>query len=55
MPYQVRPVDGGFKVINTETGKAASTRPQTKAVAMQQFRVLEMIEHGGTPDRDKQE
>lgn len=50
MPYEIRPVDGGEKVFNTDTGHAASTRPQTHEMALKQLRLLEMVEHGGKPD-----
>lgn len=53
MPYKIEKVDGGFKVVNTATGHAASTRPQTHEMALKQFRLLEMVEHGGKPDKDK--
>jgi hypothetical protein len=53
MPYEIRKVDGGEKVFNTETGKAASTRPLDHATAVKQFRLLEMVEHGGKPDGRK--
>ena len=49
MPYAIRKVDGGEKVFNTETGKAASTRPLPHDVAVKQFRLLEGIEHGWRP------
>ena len=49
MPYEIRKVDGGEKVFNTETGHAASTRPLDHVTAVKQFRLLEGIEHGWKP------
>jgi hypothetical protein len=53
MPYDIKPVDGGFKVFNTETGKAASTRPLPHKTAVKQFRLLEGLEHGWSPTGEK--
>lgn len=53
MPYAIRKVEGGEKVFNTETGKAASTRPLDHVTAVKQFRLLEMVEHGGKPTGKK--
>jgi len=47
MPYEIKAVDGGWKVQNTDTGHFASTRPQTHVMATKQWRLLEMLEHGG--------
>jgi hypothetical protein len=49
MPYEIREVDGGEKVFNTDTGKAASTRPLDHVTAVKQFRVLEGLENGWKP------
>ena len=49
MPYEIRPVDGGEKVFNTGTGKAASTRPLDHRTAVKQFRLLEGLERGWKP------
>ena len=48
-------MDGGEKVFNTDTGKAASTRPLDHVTAVKQFRLLEMIEHGKEPTGKKSE
>jgi hypothetical protein len=53
MPYKIVKVDGGEKVQNTDTGKFASTRPLDHVTAVKQFRLLEMVEHGGKPDGRK--
>ena len=50
MPYEIVKVDGGEKVKNTDTGKFASTRPLDHVTAVKQFRLLEGLEHGWTPD-----
>lgn len=49
MPYEIRKVDGGEKVFNTETDKPASTRPLDHVTAVKQFRVLQGLEHGWEP------
>jgi hypothetical protein len=49
MPYKIEKVDGGEKVKNTETGKFASTRPLSHAMAVKQFRLLEGLERGWKP------
>lgn len=49
MPYEIKPVPGGEKVFNTETGHAASTRPLDHVTAVKQFRLLEGLENGWTP------
>jgi hypothetical protein len=50
MPYEIRKVEGGEKVFNTDTGKAASTRPLPHKTAVKQFRLLEGLENGWKPD-----
>jgi len=49
MPYAIRKVEGGEKVLNTETGKFASTRPLDHVTAVKQYRLLEGLEHGWSP------
>lgn len=49
MPYEIREVDGGEKVFNTDTGHAASTRPLDHVTAVKQFRVLQGLENGWKP------
>lgn len=49
MPYEIRKVDGGEKVFNKDTGRAASTRPLDHVVAVKQFRLLEGLENGWRP------
>ena len=57
MPYQVTPVDGGFKVVNTETGKMVNPRgrPLPHVIATQQFRVLSGRENGWAPTGEPSE
>lgn len=42
MPYAVRKVKGGYKVVNTRTGKVHAKRT-TKARAQRQVRLLRMV------------
>lgn len=53
MPYSIKSVDGGFKVVNTATGKAASTRLLDHKTAVKQFKLLEGLEHGWSPTGKK--
>lgn len=55
IPYEIKPVDGGEKVFNTDTGKAASTRPLDHVTAVKQFRLLEGLENGWKPTGKKSE
>jgi UDP-N-acetylmuramate-alanine ligase len=41
MPYEIKPVSGGYFVINKDTGKSYSKEPLDKSRAEAQFRVLE--------------
>lgn len=49
VPYEIRPVKGGQKVFNTDTGNPASTRPLDHVTAVKQFRLLEGLENGWEP------
>lgn len=40
MPYDVKKVKGGYKVVNKETGKTYSKKPQSKATAEAQRRAM---------------
>jgi len=44
MPYQLKKVSGGYKVLNTSTKKHTSLKPMTLENARAQMRLLEMIE-----------
>jgi hypothetical protein len=57
VPYQVTPVDGGFKVVNTETGKMVNPggRPLPHVIATKQFRVLSGLENGWAPTGEPSE
>ena len=48
MPYSIRKVSGGYKVVNTQTGdvKAAKTSLEN---AERQRRLLQGVEHGFKP------
>lgn len=43
MPYEIKPVSGGYFVVNKETGKRYSGQPLDKSRAEAQFRVLEQV------------
>jgi len=45
MPYAIRKVAGGYRVVNTATGEVKAKRT-TKARAERQVRLLHGIEHG---------
>ncbi len=45
MPYLLRKVTGGYKVLNTNTMTFTSNRAMTKENAMKQIRLLTFIEH----------
>jgi hypothetical protein len=49
MPYKIVPKDGGEVVVNTGTGKTASSRPLPHITAVKQFRLLEGLERGWQP------
>ena len=49
MPYKIEAADGGWVVVNTGTGKAASSRPLDHKTAVKQFRLLEGLENGWKP------
>ena len=49
MPYKIVPKDGGEVVVNTDTGRQASSKPLPHKTAVKQFRLLEMVEHGKQP------
>jgi hypothetical protein len=44
MPYQLKKVKGGYKILNKYTGKTTSLEPMTLENAKSQMRLLEMIE-----------
>jgi hypothetical protein len=48
MPYTMKRVKGGWRVINTASGKIKAKRT-TKAKAKAQLRLLRGIEHGMIP------
>lgn len=52
MPYSVRHVKGGYRVVNTKTGRVHS-RHTSKAKAEAQVRLLRGVEHGFTPTGKK--
>ena len=52
MPYAILPADGGFKVVNTSSGKVHAEHA-TKENAEAQVRLLRGIEHGMTPRKSK--
>jgi UDP-N-acetylmuramate-alanine ligase len=43
MPYEIKPVSGGYFVVNRDTGKQYSKEPLDKTRAEAQFRVLEQV------------
>ena len=45
MPYAILPVKGGFKVVNTQSGKVHAEHT-TKDKADAQVRLLRGVEHG---------
>jgi phage gp16-like protein len=52
LPYSVRKRDGGYQVVDRETGKVYS-RHSTKENAERQRRLLEGIRHGWKPTGKK--
>ena len=49
MPYDIKKVGTGYKVVNTATGKEHSKKPIPKARAEAQMRLLYGIEKGMIP------
>ena len=49
MPYMIKKVKGGYKVVNMETGKEHSKKGIPKSRAEAQMRLLQGIEHGLIP------
>jgi hypothetical protein len=51
VPYEVKPVAGGFKVVNTVTGREVNPlgRPLSHDIATKQFRLLSGLERGWEP------
>ncbi len=45
VPYEMRRVKGGWRVVNSRTGRVHAKRT-TKAKAQRQLRLLRGIEHG---------
>jgi hypothetical protein len=41
MPYEIKPVSGGYFVVNKETGKHYSKEPLDKSRAEAQYRIME--------------
>lgn len=52
MPYDVKKQGNVWVTINTETGHVKG-KHATKDKAMKQMRLLYMVEHGGTPRKQK--
>lgn len=48
MPYEIRKVKGGYKVINLATGKVEA-KHTTHAKAERQVHLLRGVEHGWKP------
>lgn len=48
MPYKVKPTDGKFQVVNTETG-AVKAKATSKTKAEKQVRLLRGVEAGWKP------
>lgn len=40
MPYELKKVSGGYKVVSKDTGKPHSDKPMSKAMATKQMRAL---------------
>jgi len=48
MPYEIKPTDGKYSVVNKESGSVKS-KGTTKAKAVRQERLLRAVEHGFKP------
>ena len=48
MPYDIKPTDGKYSVVNRESGSVKS-KGTTKAKAVRQERLLRAVEHGFKP------
>ncbi len=51
MPYEIKRVGKGYKIVNMETGKEYSKKPISKEKATAQERLLRAIEHGFKPSK----
>ena len=51
MPYDIRKVEGGYKVGHKGTSKTYSNHPQSHATAVRQLRAIHM--HSGADDGRK--
>jgi hypothetical protein len=48
MPYKMEPSDGGYRVVNSQTGRVHA-KHTTKEKAIAQMRLMNATEHGWVP------